>query len=60
MFVIDYAMVHDMAHLPKAKLTPRFWNISGTQVPRHEKARAWPRANGQTIEEDELCLPLCS
>ena len=33
MFVIDYAMMHDMAHHLMAKGGPRFWNITGTQVP---------------------------
>ena len=51
MFVIDYVIVHDLAHLLEAKLTPRFWNIVRTQVPRAEKARAWLRENGQIVEE---------
>jgi len=52
MFVIDYIIVHELAHLIEANHTPRFWNIVRTQVPKMEKARLWLKENGQILEED--------
>lgn len=52
MFVIDYVVVHELAHLIESNHTPRFWNIVTTQTPTMEKARAWLRENGQILEED--------
>lgn len=52
MFVIDYVIVHELAHLIESNHTPRFWNIISAQTPTMEKARAWLRENGQILEED--------
>jgi len=51
MFVIDYVIVHELAHLIEANHTPRFWNIVRTQAPTMEKAKAWLKENGQLLEE---------
>lgn len=52
MFVIDYVIVHELAHLLEANHTPRFWNIVGAQLPAMERARNWLRAHGQSLEEE--------
>jgi hypothetical protein len=52
MFVIDYVIVHELAHLIEPNHTPRFWNIVRTQAPTMDKARAWLKAHGQLLEED--------
>lgn len=52
MFVIDYVIVHELAHLLEANHTPRFWNIVRTHAPRMEKARSWLREHGQILEQD--------
>ena len=52
MFVIDYVIVHELAHLIEGNHTPRFWNIVRTQVPTTEKARSWLREHGQLLEQD--------
>lgn len=52
MFVIDYVIIHELAHLIEANHTPRFWNIVRTQTPTMEKAKIWLRENGQILEED--------
>ena len=52
MFVIDYVIVHELAHLIEANHTARFWNIVRTQVPLAEKAKAWLKENGQQLKED--------
>lgn len=51
MFVMDYAIVHELAHLIEANHTPRFWNIVRTQAPTMEKAKTWLKKNGQLLEQ---------
>jgi hypothetical protein len=51
MFVIDYVIVHELAHLMESNHTPKFWNIVLTQVATMEKARTWLREHGQLLEE---------
>ena len=51
MFVIDYTIVHELAHLIEANHTPRFWNIIRAQAPTMEKAKAWLKENGQLLEQ---------
>jgi predicted metal-dependent hydrolase len=50
--VIDYVIVHELAHLLEPNHTPRFWNIVAVQSPRGEEAKAWLRENGGVLEED--------
>ena len=51
MFVIDYVIVHELAHLIEANHTPRFWNIVSAQTPTVEKAKAWLKEHGQLLEQ---------
>ena len=51
MFVIDYVIVHELAHLMEANHTPRFWNIVRAQAPTMDKAKAWLKENGQLLEQ---------
>ena len=52
MFVIDYVIIHELAHLIEANHTPRFWNIVRAQTPTMEKAKAWLKENGQLLERE--------
>jgi len=52
MFVIDYVIVHELAHLIEANHTSRFWNIVRSQAPTMEKAKAWLKENGQLLEQE--------
>jgi predicted metal-dependent hydrolase len=52
MFVIDYIIVHELAHLLETNHTPVFWNIVSTQSPKMEKAKQWLKENGQILEEE--------
>ncbi len=52
MFVVDYVIIHELAHLLEANHTPRFWNIVRAQSAKSDKARQWLLANGQILEED--------
>lgn len=51
MFVIDYIIVHELAHLIETNHTPKFRNIVSAQSPTMEKAKAWLKENGQLLEE---------
>ncbi|MBI5551129.1 MAG: M48 family metallopeptidase [Desulfobacterales bacterium] len=51
MYVIDYAIVHELAHLIEANHTPKFWNIIRAQAPTMEKAKSWLKENGQLLEQ---------
>jgi predicted metal-dependent hydrolase len=52
MFVIDYVIVHELAHLIEANHTSRFWSIVRANTPRMEKAKAWLKEHGQILEEE--------
>ena len=52
MFVIDYVVIHELAHLIEPNHTPPFWSIVNAQTATAERARVWLRENGQILEED--------
>jgi predicted metal-dependent hydrolase len=52
MFVIDYVIVHELAHLIEANHTSRFWSIVRANNPTMEKAKAWLKEHGQVLEQE--------
>jgi predicted metal-dependent hydrolase len=52
MFVIDYVIVHELAHLMEPNHTPRFWNIVRAQIADTEKAKRWLKDHGADLEAD--------
>lgn len=52
MFVIDYVIVHELAHLLESNHTDRFWNIVRASNSTTEKARTWLKEHGQVLEEE--------
>jgi predicted metal-dependent hydrolase len=52
MFVIDYVIVHELAHLLEPNHTPRFWNIVRAKSPTMEKAKSWLKDHGQLLEQE--------
>ena len=41
MYVIDYVIAHELAHLIEYNHSPRFWNIVKTQINDYEKHKRW-------------------
>lgn len=52
MMVINYVVVHELAHLLENNHSPAFWNIVRTQLPSAEKARRWLKEHGDILETD--------
>lgn len=48
--VIDYVIVHELAHLLEANHTKRFWTIISVQLPHYLKAKEWLKSNGSLLE----------
>lgn len=51
-YVIEYLIVHELAHLRVSNHSPEFWNIVSIQVPRYEEAKEWLLNNGNMLEMD--------
>jgi predicted metal-dependent hydrolase len=51
MQVIDYVVVHELAHLIEANHTYRFWNIVRAQTANMEKPKQWLKQHGQLLEQ---------
>jgi predicted metal-dependent hydrolase len=52
MFVIDYVIVHELAHLIEPNHTQSFWSIVSAKMPTMKKAKSWLREHGQMLEEE--------
>jgi hypothetical protein len=52
MFVIDYVIVHELAHLIEGNHTPAFWNIVRANTATMDKARDWLKEHGQILEDE--------
>lgn len=52
MFVIDYVITHELAHLIEANHTSRFWNIVRSHVAQVDKATKWLKQHGQLLEQE--------
>ena len=50
-YVIDYVIIHELAHLLELNHTPDFWNIVKIQMPRYEDGKQWLKENGDLIFE---------
>ncbi len=52
MTVIDYVVIHELAHLIETNHTPRFWNIVKAQHPSADKAKTWLKEHGALLEQN--------
>ncbi len=49
--VIDYVVVHELAHMIEANHTPRFWNIVRAQLVNMDASKRWLKDHGQMLEQ---------
>lgn len=49
-YVINYVIVHELAHLIELNHSEDFWNIVSVQVPNYKKAKKWLTQHGELLE----------
>lgn len=52
MYVVDYVIVHELAHFLESNHTQRFWTIVEIQAPKYRKAKEWLKKNGGILESE--------
>lgn len=54
--IIDYLVVHELAHLQEPNHTDAFWRIVGDRIPEYEEHAAWLEENSTQLvfSEDDL------
>jgi hypothetical protein len=48
--VIDYVIVHELAHLRVRNHSSQFWDLLEKLMPEYRQARAWLKQNGHLLE----------
>lgn len=48
--VLDYVIVHELAHLKEMNHSPRFWNIVRSVMPNYEEKEQWLKEHGETLK----------
>ena len=44
--VLDYVVVHELAHLIEMNHSSRFWEIVSKEMPNYKEIRKWLKENG--------------
>lgn len=47
--IVDYIVVHELAHLRHLNHSPRFWALVEATLPDHRESRDWLRLNGHLL-----------
>ncbi|MEM0146839.1 MAG: M48 family metallopeptidase [Candidatus Micrarchaeaceae archaeon] len=47
--VLDYVIVHELAHLKEHNHSSAFWSLVSSAMPNYKSARLWLRKNGYTL-----------
>ncbi len=48
--VIDYLVVHELAHMKEKNHSERFWGLVGNTITDYRKQRIWLKNNGHTLD----------
>ncbi len=52
--VLEYVVIHELAHLKQPNHSPSFWQIVGQHFPDYKMARTWLRANASLLRPADL------
>lgn len=55
--VMDYVVLHEVAHRLEMNHSPRFWAIVARHCPDHKAHRRWLRKNGLALYRDQGSVP---
>ena len=47
--ILDYVVIHELAHLKEANHSKRFWAIVEEHYPEHRETRKWLRTTGACL-----------
>jgi len=47
--ILDYIVIHELAHLKEGNHSPRFWALVATQCPDYKQPRRWLRLHGHEL-----------
>jgi len=48
--VIDYVIIHELAHLKEANHSPKFWAIVAKAMPSYKEKKKWLSVNGKNLD----------
>jgi len=48
--VIDYVIIHELAHLKEANHSPRFWAIVAKVMPSYKEKEKWLNTHGKSVD----------
>lgn len=48
-WVVDYVIIHELAHMQQPNHSPAFWQVVARWMPQYQQARAWLRQNTHLI-----------
>ena len=49
MSIVDYVLVHELAHLKYLDHSPEYWRFVRSILPDYEQRKEWLRINGPTL-----------
>ncbi|MEK7384505.1 MAG: M48 family metallopeptidase [Elusimicrobiota bacterium] len=55
--VMDYVVLHEVAHLLEMNHSPRFWEIVARHCPEHKTHRRWLRKNSAALYLNKESMP---
>ena len=50
--MLNYVIVHELAHLIEWNHNNDFWNIIKIQIPKYKKAMKWLVDNGELLDKE--------
>ena len=48
--IVDYVVVHELAHLRHHNHSPEFWSGVGRVIPDYQECKEWLKVNGRGLE----------